>query len=160
MGLNCQKPECLHETLNHLPPVGQAVGSLAVVVALAPSSHGAALGSFVPVALMAASAWPVLRPGESTYNCIRAISDSGSVALLKQQMLLAGHWVWLCYLAALAAIAAVGVVWKHPAKQRLAGLAVVAIAKLAGEVRHPESRSGPTLVSQDTPEEHSCKHQR
>lgn len=164
-----QKPEYLHALLNHLPLVGLAVAVLALIVALASRSRGAVLGGLVLVAVMAASAWPVLQSGESAYNRIRAVSEPDSAALLKEHMLLADRWAWLYYLTALAAVAGVVVVWKRPAKLRLAGIPVVAlaaasllagaaIAKLGGEIRHAEFRPGSTLVPQDVPAGHS--HER
>lgn len=164
-----QKPEYPHALLNHLPIVGLAVAALALVVALAARSRGAVLGSLVLVAVMADSAWPVLESGESASNRIRAISDPDGTALLKEHMLLADRGAWLYYETALAAVAGVVVAWKRPAKLRLAGVFVVvlavasltagaAIAKLGGEVRHPELRPGSTLVPQDVPAEHSHEH--
>lgn len=165
-----QKPEYLHALLNHLPIIGLAVAGLALVIALASKSRGAVLGSLALVAVMAASAWPVIQSGESAYNRMRAISDTESASLLKQHMLMADRWAWLYYLTALAAAAGVAVVWKRPAKLRLAGIPVVAlavaslitgavIAKLGGEVRHAEFRSASTLVPQDLPTEHNHEHE-
>ena len=170
MSAAMQTPEHLHVLLNHLPVVGLAVAGLALVIALAAKSRGAVLGSFLLVAVMAASAWPVIQSGESAYNRIRAISDSESASLLKQHMLMADRWAWLYYLTALAAAVGVAVVWKRPAKLRLAGIPVVAlavaslitgavIAKLGGEVRHAEFRSASTLVPQDLPTEHNHEHE-
>ena len=164
-----QKPEYLHVLLNHLPIVGLAVAALTLVVALVVRSRGAVLGSLVLVAVMAASAWPVIQSGESAYNRIRAISDSESASLLKQHMLLADRWAWLYYLTALAAAVGIAVVWKRPAKLRLAGIPVVAlavaslmtgalIAKLGGDVRHAEVRPGSTVVTQNIPIEHNHEY--
>lgn len=165
-----QKPEYLHAVLNHLPIVALPVAALALLLALAARSRGAVLGSLVLVTVMAASAWPVIQTGESAYNRIRAISDPESVALLKQHMFLADRWAWLYYLTALAAAAGAVVVWKRPDKLKLTGIPVavlalasliagVAIAKLGGQVRHPEFRPGSTLVPPDVPEEHSHEHE-
>lgn len=164
-----QKPEYLHTLLNHLPIVGLAVAGLALVIAIAAKSRGAVLGSFVLVAVMAASAWPVIQSGESAYNRIRAITDSESASLLKQHMLMADRWAWLYYLTALVAAVGVAVAWKRPAKLRLAAIPVAAlvaaslitgatIAKLGGETRHAEFRPGSTLVPQDLPREHNHEH--
>lgn len=165
-----QSPEHLHALLNHLPIIGLAVAGLALVIALASKSRGAVLGCLVLVAVMAASAWPVIQSGESAYNRIRAISDTEGASLLREHMLMADRWAWLYYLTALAAAAGVAVVWKRPAKLRLAGIPVVAlavsslatgaaIAKLGGEVRHAEFRPGSTLVPQDVPSEHNHEHE-
>lgn len=164
------QPEYLHVLLNHLPIVGLAVASLVLIGAVAVRNRAAALIGLALVAVLAASAWFVIESGESAYNRIRAISDPGSASLLKQHMLLADRWAWLYYLTALAAVAAVAVVWKRPAKLRLAGIPVVvlalaslmagaAIAKLGGRVRHPEFRPGSTLVPQDIPADHSHEHE-
>ncbi len=164
-----QRPEYLHVVLNHLPVVGLAVAAAALIVALTIKSRGAVLGALALVALLAASVWPVVQSGESAYNRLRAISDPDSAALLKEHMLLADSWAWLYYLTALAAAAGAVVVWKRPEKLRLAGIPVAAlalasllagatIAKLGGEVRHPEFRPGSTLVPQDLPAEHDHEH--
>lgn len=165
-----QRPEYLHALLNHLPLIGLAVAVLALVAALASKSRTAVSGGLVLVAVMAASAWPVLQSGESAYNRIRAVSDPESASILKAHMLLADRWGWLYYLTALTAMAGVVVVWKRPAKLALAGIPVVAlavasltagaaIAKLGGEVRHAEFRPSSTLVPQDIPPDHSHEHE-
>lgn len=164
------KPEYLHVVLNHLPIVGLPVAALALVVALAVRSLGAVLGSLLLVAVLAASAYPVIQSGESAYNRIRAISDDESAALLKEHMLLANRWAWLFYLTAVFAVAGALVVWKRPEKLRLAGIPAVvlalasliaglAIAKLGGEIRHPEFRPGSTLVPEGIPAEHHHEHE-
>lgn len=163
------RPEYLHAVLNHLPIIGLAVASLVLLAAVALRNRVAVLLGLALVAVLAASTWFVIESGESAYNRIRAISDPDSASLLKQHMLLADRWAWLYYLTALAAAAGVVVVWKRPEKLRLAGIPVVvlslasllagaAIAKLGGQVRHPEFRPGSTLVPQDLPREHNHGH--
>jgi hypothetical protein len=165
-----QSPEHLHALLNHLPIVGLAVALLALAVALTAKSRGAALGCLALVAVMAASAWPVIESGESAYNRVRAIVDNESAALLKQHMLLAARWAWLYYLTAFAAVAGAVVLWKRPEKLLATGMPVAAlalasllagaaVARLGGEVRHAEFRPGSTLVPPDVPTEHNHEHE-
>ncbi|MEK7684135.1 MAG: hypothetical protein AAB466_01790 [Verrucomicrobiota bacterium] len=165
-----QRPEYLHVVLNHLPVIGLAVAVVALVLALLSKSRGAVLGALVLVALVAASAWPVIQSGESAYNRLRAISDPDGASLLKQHMLLADRWAWLYYLTALTAAAGAVLACRRPEKLRVAGIPVVvlalaslmagaAIAKLGGEVRHPEFRPGSALVPQGIPAGHNHEHE-
>jgi hypothetical protein len=160
------QPEYVHVVLNHLPIVGLAVGIVVIVVAVALRNRAAVLLGLALVAVLAASAWPVIESGESAYNRIRAITDPDSAALLKEHMLLADRWGKLYYLAALAAVAGVIVVRRHPEKMRLTGalvtllamaalMAGVAVAMVGGQVRHPEFRPGSALVPPGLAAEHN-----
>jgi len=163
------EPEYQHVVLNHLPIVGLAVATLVLGVAVVMRNRGAVILGLILVALLAASVWPVIDSGESAYNRIRSIADPDGAALLKQHMLLADRWAKLFYLTALAAAAAVVLVWKRPKKLRLGGIPVVvlavaslvaamAIAKVGGEVRHPEFRSNTELVPDHVDEGHDHEH--
>lgn len=169
MNLSAQ-PEYVHVVLNHLPIVGLAVAIVALIAAVALRNRAGALVGLALVAVLAASAWPVIESGESAYNRIRAIADSDGSAPLKEHMLMADRWGKLYYLAALAAVTGVIVVWRRPEKLRLAGVLVtllalaalgagVSIARLGGQVRHPEFRPGSTLVPSDLPAEHNHDHE-
>jgi hypothetical protein len=164
-----QPPEYLHALLNHFPIVGLAVALLALGVALLSKHRTAIAGSLLLVALFAASAWPVIESGESAYNRIRAIADPDGAALLKRHMLLADRWAWLYYVTAATALAGAVISWQRPKWQNWAAMAVAifaagslaagaAVAKLGGQVRHAEFRSGSTLVPQDIPSEHHHDH--
>lgn len=164
-----QPPEYLHALLNHLPIVGLAVALLGLGVALLSKHRTAIAGSLLLVGLFAASAWPVIESGESAYNGIRAIADPDGAALLKRHMLLADRWAWLYYVTAAAALASAVITWKSPKWQNWAAVTVAifaasslatgaAVAKLGGQVRHPEFRSGSTLAPQGIPSEHDHEH--
>lgn len=164
-----QPPEYLHVLLNHLPVVGMATALLAAGIALFSKNSKAIALSLLLVGLFAASVWPVIETGEAAYNRIRTISDPDGATLLKQHMLLADRWAWVYYLTAIMAVVATGLVWKMPKWQNWAVLAValsasasliagVAIAKLGGQVRHPEFRPGSTLVPEAIPAEHNHSH--
>jgi hypothetical protein len=163
------QPEYVHVVLNHLPIVGLAVAIVVLIAAVLLRNRAAALVGLALVAVLTTSVWPVMESGESAYNRIRAIADADGAALLKEHMLLADRWGKLYYLTALAALTAVVIVWRRPEKLRLAGVLVtllalaslvagVAIARLGGEVRHPEFRPGSTLVPSVLPAEHNHEH--
>jgi uncharacterized membrane protein (GlpM family) len=164
-----QPPEYLHALLNHLPIVGLAVALLALGVALLSKHSTAIAGSLLLVGLFAASAWPVIETGESAYNRVRAIADPDGAALLKRHMFLADRWAWLYYVTAVAALVGAVITWKRPKWQNWAALAVAlcasaslasgaAVAKLGGQVRHAEFRSGSNLVPEGLPAEHDHDH--
>lgn len=146
-----QRPEYVHVLLNHFPIVGLAVALMALGIAALSKNATAIIGSLLLVALMAASVWPVIESGESAYNSIRAISDPDGAAALKRHMLLADRWSLLYYVTAAAAALGALLVWRRPKWARWAVVVVillgvaslvagVSIAKLGGQVRHPEFR--------------------
>jgi hypothetical protein len=164
-----QKPEYVHVALNHLPVVGLGVSAVALSIAMLAKSRGATLGCMLLALIMAASVWPVVESGESAYNRIRAVSDPDGASILRQHMNVAERWAWIYYATALVTAISMLVAWKKPRFINLAGVAVVGlslcavavgvrVAKLGGEVRHPEFRSGTNMIPQNIPRTHDHAH--
>jgi hypothetical protein len=153
MPAKLSQPEYLHLLLNHLPIVGLAVATLATVAALALRNRGAVVLGLVLIALMSATAWPVMETGEGARDRLRRTLDDDSKHALRQHMDLAEDWVVLFYATAAVAVVALLAAWKKPNWMwppavlamllALASLvAVAAIAEAGGRIRHPEFRPG------------------
>jgi hypothetical protein len=154
-----RRPEYVHVLLNHFPIVGLAVALMALGIGAISKNSTAIIGSLLPVALTAISVWPVIESGESAFNSIRSISDPDGVTALKRHMLLADRWSLLYYVTAAAAALGALLVWRRPKSARLAVAVVILlgvaslvagvnIAKLGGQVRHPEFRFRPSSGQQ------------
>jgi len=153
MPAKLSQPEYLHLLLNHLPVVGLAVAMFVTATALALRNRGAVVLGLVLIALLSASAWPVMETGEGARDRLRRTLDDDSKHALRQHMDLAENWVVLFYATAGVAAAALLAAWRKPAWMwppamlavllAIASLAaVMAIAEAGGRIRHPEFRPG------------------
>jgi len=166
MPAKLSQPEYLHILLNHLPIVGLAVATLVTAAALALRNRGAVVLGLVLLALLSASAWPVMKTGEGARDRIRPILDDDSKHALRRHMDLAEDWVMVFYTTAGVAVVALLAAWKKPKwmwpPAVLAVLlacasliAVTAIAEAGGRIRHPEFRPGgapPPVKEESAPE--------
>ena len=156
------QPEYLHILLNHLPLVGLAVATVATLAALILRNRGAIVIGLVLMALLAATAWPVMETGEGAYNRVRPLADEDGKRALRQHMDLAEDWGKLYYATAAAALLALVAAWKNPRWMwPLAILTVLLattslvvgalIAEAGGRIRHPEFRPGVPPAQEGTP---------
>jgi hypothetical protein len=153
------RPEYLHVLLNPLPVYGLAAGVLGLAMALVTRQAAALRVCLAVVAIMAASAFPVLRLGEAAYEGTRVTLDADGRAWLDAHQQRAQRLVWVFYGAAALAVAALLAGWRWPgALYPLALLTLlVALAALAaggwisyagGRVRHREFRTeAPPVVN-------------
>ncbi len=148
------RPEYLHVLLNPLPVYGLSAGVLGLAIALVLRQEAALRVCLVVVALMAATAFPVLETGEAAYEGTRVTLDEDGQAWLDAHMQRAQHLVWAFY--ATAAIALAGAVfplrwpkamWPLAVLTLLVALGALAaggwIAYAGGRVRHREFRTEP-----------------
>lgn len=152
-----QEPEYVHVLLNHLPLAGLFAALLSLVVALIVRNRVALFIALAMVMLFSLSAWPVSEYGEAAYDRVLAMSDDNGAAYLARHRDLADRWVFLFYVTAGAAAAAVVIGAKWPRYFYVAALAaaVLAVSSLiaggviadcGGKIRHREFRLGPPPV--------------
>jgi hypothetical protein len=162
MPAKLSQPEYLHLLLNHLPIVGLAVAALVTAAALALRNRGVIVLGLALIALLSASAWPVMKTGDGAYDRMRKFLDDDGKRALRQHMDLAEDWSALYYVTAGVAVLGLVVAWKKPKwtwlgavfALLLAGGCLVAgavIAEAGGRIRHPEFRPGgaPPLHEED-----------
>ncbi len=148
-----KEPEYLHVILNPLPVYGLALGILALGIGMASRSRAAQVTALVIVFLSAASAWPVKKYGEQAYDSIESRSDDAGYAWLDAHAQRATRFIFVFYIAAAVAAAALLVPWKYPASSLpLSGATLLAslvalgfgcwIAYAGGQIRHSEFRFG------------------
>ncbi len=148
------RPEYLHVLLNPLPVYGLAAGLVGLVLALLSRQAAALRVSLLVVALMAASAFPVLLAGRAAYEGTRVTLDADGQAWLDAHEQRAERLVWAFYAAAALALAAVLLPLRWP--KTLLPLAVLTllaalgallaggwISYAGGRVRHHEFRTEP-----------------
>lgn len=149
-----QQPEYVHVLLNHLPITGLFVAMVCLVIAITTNNRSGLFLSLTLVALLSLSVWPVAHYGELAYDRVLSMADAAGGQYLKHHEELADRWIFLFYLTAVAAGAALVVGWKwrryfRPAAIVVALLAVASlvagavIADYGGAVRHREFRYGP-----------------
>lgn len=149
-----QQPEYVHVLLNHLPITGLFVAWIGLVVAICLNNRFALRLSLVLVVVLSLSAWPVAHYGEEAYDRVLSMSDDVGGRYLEHHQALAERWIFLFYVTAAAAVAALVVGWRWPRFSRwaagavalLAAASLVAgavIAEYGGPVRHREFRYGP-----------------
>lgn len=156
-----QQPEYVHVLLNHLPLAGLFAAVLSLLVALVARNRTSMLIALGLVALFSLTAWPVSEYGQDGYDRVLAMSDDDGAAYLARHRELAERWVFLYYVTAAAAVAAVVVGMKWPrfigVAAAVAGLlalgslvAGAVIADCGGKIRHREFRFGPAPVAADS----------
>jgi hypothetical protein len=109
------------------------------------------------VVLCAASAWPTLWTGQKGYNAIYFSLEPTDQAWLGAHMHVAEEWIWVFYVLAAVALAAIIVPLKWPRSEIVLVLVVLLlgagtfalsgyIAYLGGRVRHIEFRDSPPPI--------------
>ncbi len=148
-----KEPEYLHVILNPLPVYGIALGMLALAVAIVSRSRAAQVTALLLVFLSAFSAWPVKVYGERAYDSIESKSDEAGYAWLDAHAQRATRFIWVFYVAAAVAAAALLVPWKYPKTALPLSCATLVISGVAlgfgcwiayagGQIRHGEFRFG------------------
>jgi hypothetical protein len=148
-----KEPEYLHVLLNPLPVYGIALGDLALFIGILSRSRAAQVAALVIVFLSAFSAWPVKHYGEEAWDAIDAKSDETGGVWLDAHAQRAERFIFVFYIAAAVAAAALLVPWRFPKSGLpLSCLTLVVslvalgfgcwIAYAGGQVRHTEFRFG------------------
>ena len=151
MSARLSQPEYLHILLNHLPLIGLAVATLFTAAAMVLRNRGALMLGLALVALLSASAWPVMETGDGAYDRMRRFLDDGGKRALRRHMDAAEDWSKVYYATAVVAVLALVAGWKKPKWLTPAAAAVVllalaslaagvSIAEAGGHIRHPEFR--------------------
>lgn len=149
-----RQPEYVHVLLNPIPVYVMAGGILALIVALVLRSRPAQITAFVVVIVAALSAWPVGEYGERASDRVYAMSNKDAQQWLDVHMHRADLGMWVFYVTAAVAAAALVVPRFRPRMQlplalatlvfALASLGVGAwISRAGGKIRHSEFRNGP-----------------
>jgi hypothetical protein len=146
------RPEYIHVLLNPLPVYGLAAGILGLALALIVRQSAALRVCLVVVAVMSASAFPVLRSGEAAYEGTRVTLDVDGQAWLDAHLHRAQRLVWAFYATAAIAVAAVLLPLRWP--KALVPLSILTllmalgamtaggwISYAGGRVRHREFRT-------------------
>ena len=148
-----KEPEYLHVILNPLPVYGLSLGVLALGIAILSRSRAAQVTALVLVFISAASAWPVKKFGEQAYDTIESKSDEAGYAWLDAHAQRATRFIFVFYIAAASAAAALLVPLKFPKSSiPLSCLTLLFslvafgfgcwIAYAGGQIRHTEFRFG------------------
>ena len=146
------QPEYLHVLLNPLPVYGLAIAFLGLIAATYLRSRGGQITALVLVFATAASAWPVAHYGDAAADRVTAMADEPGQAWLEAHEDRADDLVWIFYVLAVVAAAAIFAPKKWP---RLATPLVIAtlllcaaalgaggyIAYAGGKIRHREFRN-------------------
>ncbi len=149
-----RQPEYVHVLLNPLPVYGLAMGLIGLVFALLLKSRPAQLVALLIVLIAAASAWPVAEFGEQGYDRVYSMAYKEGQQWLEVHAYRAHRGVYVFYVTAVVALAAMVLPWKLPHTKTpllaltlvlvVASLAVGAwISRAGGQIRHKEFREGP-----------------
>lgn len=149
-----RQPEYVHVLLNPIPVYGMISGILALVVALILRSRPAQITAFVVVIFAALSVWPVGEYGERGYDRVYSMSDKDGQQWLDEHMHRADLGIWVFYVTAAVAAAALIVPKFKPRTQFPLAVATLVfamaslragawISRAGGKIRHSEFRNGP-----------------
>lgn len=158
-----KQPEYVHVLLNPLPVYGLACGVLVLGLSMILKSRQAQIISLILILLTAGSAWPVAEFGEKGYDRVYAMSYGDGQQWLHAHEERAEDFIWIFYVTAAVALAAMLLPWKFPRTKTpfLIGTMILAVASVVvggwighagGQVRHSEFRQGPPPVSGETSE--------
>jgi hypothetical protein len=148
-----RQPEYLHTLLNPLPIYGLAVGLLGLVIAVFLRSRPAQIATLAIVLISASAAFPVYVLGEAAEDRMEGIVDDAGRDWLEEHEHRAERVIYVFYLVAALAAAALFVPlrWAKFGTPLslvviLAGCVALAaggyIAKAGGQIRHREFRTG------------------
>lgn len=149
-----QQPEYIHVLLNPLPIYGLGIAVLGLVVAMICRSRAARVTTLALIFVSALSAWPVDHFGEEAYDRVLSMENDDGGAWLKAHMERAETFIFVYYVLAALALAALLAPLKWPRTETplvvitlLLGVAALAagswIAYAGGRVRHSEFRNSP-----------------
>jgi len=149
-----QQPEYLHVLINPLPVYGLGIALLGLIAAIYLGTRGGQVTALVLIFACAASAWPVAHYGEAAESSVLAMADDDGQAWLKAHAHRADELIYVFYVLALVAAAAIFIPKKWPKTARPLAFATVilAIAALSagfyiahagGKIRHREFRNTP-----------------
>jgi hypothetical protein len=149
-----RQPEYLHVLLNPLPVYGLAIALFGLIAALYLGTRGGEVTALVLIFACAASAWPVAHYGEAAESSVLAMSDDDGQAWLKAHAHRADDLIYVFYVLALVAVAAIFVPKRWPRSARPLAivtlmLTIIAlgagfyIAHAGGKIRHREFRNVP-----------------
>lgn len=149
-----KQPEYVHVLLNPLPVYATAMGALALIVALLARSTPAKVVALVIVLVGTLSVWPVSEYGDRAADRVKAMSNPAGQAWLHAHEERVDETVWIFYVTAGCALAAMIALWKFPKiGQWLTLLTLVGavmslmagawISHAGGQIRHTEFRNGP-----------------
>jgi hypothetical protein len=160
-----KQPEYVHVLLNPIPVYAMSCGILALIVALVLRSRPAQITAFVVVIFAALSVWPVGEYGDRASDRVYSMSNKDAQQWLDVHTHRADLAMWVFYVTAAVAAAALILPKFKPRTQLPLALAtlVFALASLAagtwishagGKVRHSEFRDGPP----PNPVAHEAEH--
>jgi hypothetical protein len=149
-----RQPEYVHTLLNPLPIYGLTIALLALVIALLLRSRSGEVTALVLILVCAASVWPVVVFGERAYDNILTSSDDDGRAWLEAHEERAESLMYVFYVCAAVAAAAIFVPMKWPKAARPLAVATLllalgslgagaSIAWAGGKIRHREFRTVP-----------------
>jgi hypothetical protein len=149
-----RQPEYVHVLLNPIPVYGMVSGILALIVALILRSRPAQITAFVVIIFAALSAWPVGEYGERASDRVYAMSDKDGQQWLDVHRHRADLGMWVFYVTAAVAVAALILPKFKPRTQLPLALATLVfaltslrvgawISHAGGKIRHAEFRDGP-----------------
>ncbi len=148
------QPEYVHVLLNPLPVYGLAIALFGLLAATYLRSRGGQITALVLIFATAASAWPVAHYGDEAYDRVLSMADEPGQAWLDAHARRADDLVWVFYVtAALAAAAIFGPKkWPQSAKPLVFITTIAAACALGagsyigyygGRIRHREFRNVP-----------------
>ena len=107
-------PKYVHVLINPLPVYGLAMGTIGLIIAFIQRSRRAQIATLAIIFLAALSAWPAAHYGEEGYDIALSLADDEGGAWLKAHMHRADQLVWVFYVLAGVAAAAIIVPIKWP----------------------------------------------
>lgn len=163
------QPEYVHVLINPIPVYGLAVGVLALVGALFFRVRAALIPALIAIAFSGLMAWPVYEYGEKGYDRVYSMVNNEGDAWLNTHMHRAEKLIYVFYLLAALAAAAVLIPLKWPkASMPLATVTLIIgivtlgiggwIGYAGGKVRHTEFRSANEPPPEDAKKEEDHEH--
>jgi formate hydrogenlyase subunit 3/multisubunit Na+/H+ antiporter MnhD subunit len=155
-----QQPEYVHVLLNHLPITGLFIALCFLLAGILNNNRFTLRVALAAVVLLSFSAWPVAHYGKMAFDRVLSMSDDAGGQYLRYHEELADRWMFVFYVTAAAALAALILDFRRrryskPAAVLAALLAAgsliagAVIGDYGGKIRHREFRSGPPPILQN-----------
>jgi len=149
-----QQPEYVHTLINPLPVYGLALGICALIVAMFLRNRSVHVTALTIIFLAATSAWPVKYYGDQAYDRILSMADETGSAWLSAHEDRADKFIWIFYVLAGTAAAAMFLPRKFPKTGMPLMIAVLLLSAASlgagayisyagGKIRHREFRNEP-----------------